>query len=66
MQEKLLHKQHHAHDTGPGGDPHDDGPSPLLAQAQGYAQVARQAYDECERGADAERELDRRRNRSGQ
>ncbi|HUG92610.1 MAG TPA: hypothetical protein VML55_17350 [Planctomycetaceae bacterium] len=38
----------------------------LLQQAQAFAQVAREALDACHRGAEAERELHRRRNRSGQ
>jgi hypothetical protein len=48
------------------GDPSTGGPSPLLQQAAGYADVARQARANCQRGADAEQELGRRRNRSGQ
>ena len=38
----------------------------LLEQARGWNQVAREAYDDCEKGRDAEAELHRRRNRSGQ
>jgi hypothetical protein len=38
----------------------------LLQQAQGFAQVAQEAYRDCEHGADAERELENRRNQSGQ
>lgn len=40
--------------------------SPLLEQARGFAQVARDAVNECERGEDALKELHRRRNKSGQ
>ena len=42
------------------------GPSPLLQQAQAWANVAREANDECVRGEEAERELLARRNESGQ
>ena len=40
--------------------------SPLLDQAKGFAQVARDAVNDCQRGDDAVKELQRRRNRSGQ
>lgn len=49
-----------------------DGPDPgsssgnLLADVRGWAQVGRQAYEDCERGRDAETQLNLRRNRSGQ
>lgn len=66
MAEKLLHKQHHAHDGGSGDDPGLDGPSPLAAMVQGYGRVAREAKDDCARGTDATTELGRRANRSGQ
>ena len=50
------------------GSPGDDSSSPgsLLEQAQGFAQVARDALRDCQRGADAEKELHNRRNQSGQ
>ena len=48
----------------PGDDPSSAGS--LLQQAQGFAQVAREALRDCERGADAEKELHNRRNQSGQ
>lgn len=41
------------------------GPSPLIEQAQAFANVAHQALEDCE-AADAEAELHRRRNTSGQ
>ena len=41
-------------------------PSPLLAQAQGFADVARDANEDCARGDDAEATLQGRRNTSGQ
>ena len=48
------------------GDPPADRPSPLLKQASEYSKVAREALDDCQRGAEAEEELKKRRNRSGQ
>ena len=48
------------------GDPCADGPSPLLQQASEFGKVAREALEDCQRGADAEQELARRRNRSGE
>jgi hypothetical protein len=38
----------------------------LLQSTLGWAAVAREAFENVERGADAERELRRRRNASGQ
>lgn len=38
----------------------------LLEQARGWGDVARAAYDDCEKGSDAEAELHRRRNQSGE
>ncbi len=49
-----------------GSGPPADGPSPLLQQAAEYAKVAREALEDCQRGAEAEQELLKRRNRSGQ
>ncbi len=43
-----------------------DGPSPLLQQATQYGQVARDSLKDCQRGAEAEQELKKRRNQSGQ
>lgn len=55
------------HDLGqPDRDPFTDGGDDLRQQAAAYANIARQARDDCQRGADAEQELHRRRNRSGQ
>ncbi len=48
------------------GDPSDPSAGNLLEQARGWGEVAREAYDDCEKGKDAEAELHRRRNRSGQ
>ncbi len=42
------------------------GGTTLRDQAAGYRQAAREAYDECEHGADAERELQRRAQQGGQ
>jgi hypothetical protein len=47
-------------------NPPANGPSPLLQQATEYADVAREALADCQRGAEAEQELIKRRNRSGQ
>ena len=41
-------------------------PSPLLQQAHGWANVARQANDDCVKGAEAERAMVGRRNTPGQ
>lgn len=41
-------------------------PNPLLAQAQGFAEVARAALRDCERGAAALDQMQKRRNGSGQ
>jgi hypothetical protein len=43
-----------------------DGPSPLLAQAAAWTDVARQANDDCVKGEDAEKEMEARRNEPGQ
>jgi hypothetical protein len=42
------------------------GGTALRDQAAGYRQAAREAYDQCEHGADAERELQRRAQQGGQ
>lgn len=49
-----------------GGGPSAEGPNPLLQQAAEYRNVAKKALDDCQRGAQAARELSKRRNRSGQ
>ncbi len=51
---------------GPGADPFEENAGDLRQQAAAYANIAREARDDCQRGADAEQELQRRRNRSGQ
>jgi len=43
-----------------------DQPSPLLQQAAAYGKVARESLEDCQRGAEAEQELEKRRNQSGQ
>ena len=48
------------------GDHTPDEESSLLQQAAAWGGVARQAREDCEKGAEAEQELLRRRNRSGQ
>ena len=50
--------------AGPGAD--DAGPGSLLEQAAAYGNVAREALDDCTTGINAEDELQKRRNRSGQ
>jgi hypothetical protein len=50
----------------PGPSGGDAPASSLLEQAQGFAQVAREALRDCERGTAAVEELHRRRNQSGQ
>lgn len=47
-------------------DAPDDAPSPLLAQAGAYGRVAREARADAEHVTDADQELTRRHNRSGQ
>lgn len=42
------------------------GPGNLQQQAAAFAQIAREAREACQQGADAERTLEARRNRSGQ
>jgi hypothetical protein len=44
----------------------DDAPSPLLAQANAHARVAREARADTAHVTDADQELTRRHNRSGQ
>ena len=46
--------------AGPGGE------NPLLTQAGGFSKVAQKANEDCEKGEAAERQLEKRRNRSGQ
>jgi len=48
----------------PAGEPSNA--ANIMAQADAWLQAARQAYQRCQRGADAQRELVRRRNGSGQ
>jgi hypothetical protein len=43
-----------------------DAPSPLLAQAQAWVDIARAAHENCVKGEEAERVLHQRRNSSGQ
>ena len=48
----------------PGSD--DSCHSDLAKAAQSFGAVAREAYNNCKKGADADAELHNRRNRSGQ
>lgn len=67
MTQQKKHVVTHQHSqAGPDGDPFDENAGDLRQQAASYANIARQARDDCQRGADAEKELERRRNRSGQ
>ena len=52
--------------TGEPQGPPEPPASPLVEQARGFARVARDAVNDCERGEEALRELHRRRNKSGQ
>ena len=49
---------------GPDSDPFEENTGGLQQQAEAYARIAREARENCDQ--DAERELQRRRNRSGQ
>ena len=65
-QDKTMQRITRAQQEQPAAPLTGGGPSPLLQQAAAYTQVARDALADCERGIDAELELQRRRNRSGQ
>jgi hypothetical protein len=52
--------------AGPAADPLEENGGGLRQQAAAFAHVAREAHADCQRGDEAERELQRRRNRSGQ
>ena len=54
------------HQSASAGPPDDESSAELLAQAQAFAEVARAAAHDCQRGTAAAEELNRRRNRSGQ
>lgn len=62
---KTIRRERETTD-GPGPDAEEQGASEVLQKAQGWAGVAREAHDDCQKGLDAEEELRRRRNRSGQ
>ncbi|MFO0819496.1 MAG: hypothetical protein U1A77_16225 [Pirellulales bacterium] len=49
-----------------GGGPEETAGAGIQNIAQGFLDVARAAYDSCQHGKDATRELERRKNRSGQ
>jgi hypothetical protein len=55
---------HEQRDTG--ADPFEENASQWRQQAEAYARLAREARTSGQRAADAEHELRRRRNRSGQ
>ena len=61
------HETPHAKQA-PADEPDDapEGASPLLAQASAFGSVAREAHADCKRGEEAQRELEARRNSSGQ
>ena len=50
----------------PESDPLGSEPSPYIDRAAAMADIARDALEDCQSGADAERELHNRRNSSGQ
>jgi hypothetical protein len=61
---RTLHKKKQ---TEISGGPQESGePSPLLEQAQAWANIAREAHDACAKGDQAEHLLHLRRNSSGQ
>lgn len=65
--EQFRTRQTHNQTPGSGDDtPASPGGAGLMGQAQGYANVARQARENCQHGHAAEQELHKRRNRSGQ
>ncbi len=70
MERKKTTTRRRARREAPAGggppDSLDSSSGNLLEQARGWGEVAREAYDDCEKGRDAEAELHRRRNRSGQ
>ena len=65
-QEKTLPRKRQREEEAAAAPAPESGGNSLANQAAAYAQVAREALENCERGIDAERELHRRRNRSGQ
>jgi hypothetical protein len=64
---RQANRQNDPSHNEPGHNEQDaEGPSPLLEQAQAWANVAREAHEHCIRGDEAERMLERRQNASGQ
>lgn len=63
---RFLHPDSDPNDSNDSDDTAEPGGSGLLRQARGFANAARQARDNCQTGEEAENELRRRRNRSGQ
>ena len=63
-QTRTIPVRRHVEPTPMAGDA--DEPSPLLAQAQGWADIAREAHQECAKGDKAEKALLGRRNTPGQ
>ena len=70
MESKKTTTRRRTRPEAPAGGGPTDGPGAssgnLLDQARGWGEVAREAHDECEKGENAEAELHRRRNNSGQ
>lgn len=64
QQKRELTQRRDPEETG--GDPFEGQGPNLAQQAAAYAEIARTAREECGQGVDAENELQRRRNRSGQ
>ncbi len=52
--------------AGPGDPGEPSGAAAILERAAAWREVAREARRRCQRGAEAEQELQRRRNSSGQ
>ncbi len=66
MERKKRTVRRRERPEGPPAEPEALASASLREQARGWGDVAREAYDDCEKGRDAEAELHRRRNRSGQ
>ena len=66
MEQKQRTIRRRERPEGPSGESAGSTSTSLLERARGWGVVAREAYDDCERGSEAEAEVLRRRNRPGQ
>lgn len=64
-EQKTRDMTRHQEPAAPDGDPFVEGAGDLRQQAATYADIARAAHADCQQ-LDAEHELQRRRNQSGQ